>query len=606
MNDPMLNGGTSARGAQPDAFQRDAEPGVRDYAEMVWRRKWMLLLPMAMILVASAVVVYAMPAEYRSTGTILIERQEIPPDLVQSTVTSYAEQRIQVISQRVLTTDNLSRIVRKFDLYADERPEVPMERLLQRMRSKFNVEMVSAVVRDPRTGHRSNAAIAFNVSFDDASPAVAQKVANDLVSLYLEENLRTRTQAAADTARFLEEEVTRLGEQLGDIESRLAEFKRANVGRLPEQQDVNLQLLERAEQQLLETERQMRSLRERKIYLEAARAQIRKQPAAVATTEDGEPLDLDQKLRAAESLYVANSGVYAEDHPDMVRLRRQIDALRTELGGGTDANWIRQEIGRLQAELAASRDRYTDEHPDVQRLEQRIARLEQRLADVSRSGSSDPSGRGSTARSNPVAVELQAEIEAADAELASLAARREQIRKKLESLEQRVIDAPEVERQYASLVRDRDNLLSKYQELKAKQSNARIAESMEEERKGERFSLIEPPQVPQEPIRPDRLKFMALGAFVSVFGGVGTVTVAESMSDAVRGSAGVSRALGAPPISVIPYVRNRRDRRVRVAWIIVAVLVALALVGTALAAMHYFYMPLDVGWFKLLQMVDLQ
>ena len=197
---------------------------LHDYLSVVGRRKSQMLWAGLLILAASLAVAFGLPPVYRSTGTILIEQQEIPVELVRSTVTSYADERIQVIGQRVMTSANLLGIIDKYGLYPDERKREPAEVVVEDMRGDIKVDMVSAEVVDPRTGRPTQASIAFTVSYESRSPQLAQRVSNELVSLYLNENLKTRAQLASDAAKFLAEEGKRLSEQIAELEKKLAEF----------------------------------------------------------------------------------------------------------------------------------------------------------------------------------------------------------------------------------------------------------------------------------------------------------------------------------------------------------------------------------------------
>ena len=140
-----------------------------------------------------------LPPIYQSEGVILIESQEIPRDLVLSTVTSYAEQQIQVIKQRILTTSRILETLDKYDVYADERESSTVSLLVEKFRSNVQVDMINANVIDPTRGRAQRASIAFKVSFMDDSPGIAQKVANELVTMFLDENVKTRTSKAAET-----------------------------------------------------------------------------------------------------------------------------------------------------------------------------------------------------------------------------------------------------------------------------------------------------------------------------------------------------------------------------------------------------------------------
>ena len=160
------------------------------------------------MLVITILIVLLLPATYRSTGTILIESQKIPQELVQSTVTSFADERIQVIKQRIMTSQQLLAIIKKFNLYTDEIKKTARSEILNDMRNRIFIDRVSANVRNRQRG--ASALIAFTVAFEHKSPALTQKVANELVTLFLDENIKSRTTRAAETTKFLEKESDRL------------------------------------------------------------------------------------------------------------------------------------------------------------------------------------------------------------------------------------------------------------------------------------------------------------------------------------------------------------------------------------------------------------
>ncbi len=187
--------------------------GIGDYIAILKRRKMQLILPAAIIMLLSIGLALGLPSIYRSEATILIEQQEIPSELVRSTVTSYAGERIQVISQRVMTTENLGKIIDSYGLYKDERDDTSITLLAEALREDIELEMISADVVDPRSGRPTTATIAFKLSFSNKQPRVAQKVTNELVSLYLDENLRQRTQSALETSTFLSAEGEKLNQR---------------------------------------------------------------------------------------------------------------------------------------------------------------------------------------------------------------------------------------------------------------------------------------------------------------------------------------------------------------------------------------------------------
>ena len=199
-------------------------PDINDYLKIIKRRRKYLVLPFLAIAILSILLAVLLPSVFRSTATILIEEQEIPSELVHSTVTTFADQRIQVISQRIMTRANLMDVIQKFDLYPKERKSKSEERILEKMRKSIKVESISADVID-RHGSKTKATIAFTLSFEDKSSSLSQKVANELTSLFLKENIKSRTESAENTANFLSEESRRLKENIQLLQAKLAKFK---------------------------------------------------------------------------------------------------------------------------------------------------------------------------------------------------------------------------------------------------------------------------------------------------------------------------------------------------------------------------------------------
>src|SRR5580658_3724537 len=170
------------------------------------RRRRAVSVALIACVVPTMLLALLLPSYYQSSGVILIEQQEVPPELVRSMISAYADQRVQTINQRVMTTQNLLDIMRRYDLYADQRRYESREELVERMRKDIVFKMISADVVDPRSGLPRQATIAFSISFESRSPDKSAKVANELVTLYLNENLTERTRLAKEAASFLGEE----------------------------------------------------------------------------------------------------------------------------------------------------------------------------------------------------------------------------------------------------------------------------------------------------------------------------------------------------------------------------------------------------------------
>lgn len=568
----------------------DQGPSLRELIGVARRHALRMVAVALLVLGVALPAALLWPAVYRSSATILVEEQEIPRELVRSTITTYADERIQVISQQVMTRATLTRIVEKYDLYPRERRYVSNEEILDRMRRDIKLQTVNAEAASPRFGARAPT-IAFKLSFDSESPAKAQQVANELVTLYLNENLRTRRQRTEDTSSFLGDEAERLGKQIALIESKLAEFKRANAGRLPELQQLNMQMRDRAESELDEAARQIRLLEDRKVYLDS-QLTLLKETAPIPNERVLEP---DERLRSLRNQYAGQSGVYAESHPDLARMRREIETL--EKSTGAKAAPEPKAIDDARNELGRLSERYAADHPDVARQRKRVAALEAEQAKAPAGAARKPD--------NPAYVSLAAQIESATREAASLRKHREELRGRVATYNSRLEQTPNVEQVYRDLVRDHDNANAKYKDLRAKQMEAQVAQTLEKDRKGERFSLIDPPQYPEKPATPDRKKLLALAFAGSVGGGVGAAALAEGLNSTVKGARSLAALLEVPLLGVLPRAADPAARSRRRRLLLIGLGAALVLAAALLALVHVFVMPLDSLWYVLLRRLQL-
>jgi len=568
-----------------------AQYGLQDYVAILMRRRWQFLLPVLVLFVVAVLAAFLWPPTYQSSSTILIEEPDVPRDLVSSTVTSYADQRLQVITQRVMTTQNLIGIINKFSLYAKAREREPINLIVQDMREEIELDLLSADVVDPRSGRPTQATIAFTLTFRDRQPATAQRVLNELVSLYLSENLRTRREQAAETTEFLTSEVAKLGASVDRLESELAEFKRENAGRLPEQSALNLQLLDRTEREMIEIRRQIQSLDERQIYLDAELAQIN--PYDSYLVDGQRVLSPAERLRALQTQFISLQGIYGPKHPDVVKLSREIEALKLETGARADPAELALQLDAKRTELAIARERYSDGHPDVVRLQRQITATQAALT----AAESAPALDVAKARpDNPAYIQLQAQLEVVNSERNALATQRVALKAKSEDFEERILAAPQIEQAYRLLQRDYEDTIASYREVRAKETAAQLGQALETERKSERFSLIEPPDLPVEPVQPNRLAILVLGFVFSIAAGVGSVALFENLDQAVYGPKQLAGITGALPLVTVPHIKNRSDTRR--AWSRASLSIAgtVAVVVGGLYIVQVYVIPLDVLW----------
>ena len=578
---------------------------IQEYIAGIKRRKGKVVITFFILLLITVALAFGLPAVYRSSALILIEQQEIPEDLVRSTVTSYADQRIQVITQRAMRTKNLWDIVQRYDLYKKKRENYPKEVVIQEMRKDIAQNIISAEVVDPRTGRPTNATIAFELSYDNESPAMAQKVANDLSSLYLKENIKSRKQKASETSSFLTDETEKLEKKISQLEENLAKFKQENSGKLPELIDMNLSLMNRVDSQIDEVESQLRTLQERKIYLDSELAQLNPHSTLISSTGE-RILSPEDRLKMLQTQYLTESSKYAEDHPDLVRMTKEIEKLQSEIGWVDETESLSKQLETLRSELADLSGRYSDSHPDVKKVKREIESINGQLDTIrERQKQKAQIKSGFSKPDNPAYVQLKAQLEAALAEIKSLKLKRERLSEKYQEYEQRIIEMPIVEKDYRALLRDYDQAVAKHRDIKARQMEAKLGQSLEEGRKGERFELIEPPMLPEKPVKPNRIAILALGFFLSIAACLGMAIALDQIDPRVWGYNGVKTISGSAPLVAIPFIETPADRRRK--WIIRlgALIIIAALITLALFAIHLFYKPLDVLWYIIMRKAEL-
>jgi uncharacterized protein involved in exopolysaccharide biosynthesis len=570
---------------------------TREKLLALWRRRGIFWKVAAVAALATMLLAILLPATYRSTATILIEQQEIPQELVRSVISSYADQRVQVISQRVMTTQNLLSLVERYNLYPKIRERKPREVLLATMREDIGMHMISADVIDPRSGRPTQATIAFSVSYRSHSPEMALKVANELTTLYLNENLTSRTQTSQQTSAFFSEEATREQARMGELDKKLAAFKEKHHDELPELAQINIQTAERTDLDLRDAQNRIAAIDSQRVLLQAQLAQI--SPNTVVYSDTGQRVfGAEDRLKGLKAQLAGYKARYGPDHPDVISTQREVDGLEKEVKAedGT-ADRLRQ-LTEAKALLASDLEKYSADHPDVVRLNREIASLEKA---VQADANADTQRTERAHADNPVYIQVKGQLDALTVDRESAVKKRDELRAKFDDYEKRLAQSPDVERQFREMARELESAQLKYQEILSKQTEAQVSSNLESERKGEKFTLIEPPQPPEKPISPNRVLILIIGLLASGALGFGAVVLQDSLDASVRGPSDIRHLLQVPALASIPIIvtnadRDRTKRVNRYTW-------GGSAAGLLAAAVivHLFVRPLDVVWLGLLQ-----
>ena len=526
---------------EPNAMTLD------DYFTIVKRRKWSLILPALAVFLCAAIVAMALPSIYQSTSTILIEEQDIPEDFVMATVTSYAEQRLQSIYQRIVSFSRLLEIVNRFQLYPELKDKWTTEEIVEKMREDVLLEPISAEMVDRRTGRPTAATIAFTLSYEGKNPDTVQRVSNMLTSLFLEENLRVRERQATETSEFLENEMDKVKSDLAELEAKMATFKAAHINELPDLLQVNMQSLNSLESNAERLNEQLRSLKEREGYLQTQLASI--------------------------------SPSFEEEKRDKVRL------------------------AELKVQLVHLKSRFSEKYPDVIKTKAEIAELEKQAND-SRVKSDNP-GHSDDPPDNPAYITLAAQLSSTQVEIVSLNRQIGEFNKMANEYRRRIANSPKVEEAYRAIFTERNNTQAKYDDLMRKHMEARVAQGLEKEQKGERFTLIDPARLPETPDKPNRMAIILIGMVLGMGAGVGWASLKEFTDQSIRDSTSLALATSFPVLASIPEIVTQEDiqRKKKKRNIIIIVLVLGVVISVVL--FHFLVMDLNVFWAKLMRKVRL-
>jgi len=532
-------------------------PRLGDYWAILKRRRWYFVVPFLATLYISFLLALGLPSIYRSQATILIERQEIPANLVESTVTGYVQERIEAIRQHLMSPERLWGIAEKLNLYPELRAEGDRQGVVEKMKENIFVDMVDIKTSQAGASSQGMATVAFTVAFEDPSPETARVVATELAELYMSENRRKRGEQAAEVSSFLEDEAERLAKKMAESERRLADFKKKHLGATPELANLNMRLLEQTENKIQRLDDRIRAFEDRKMALESQLA-ITSPHKDVYTDKGARVQSPGERLSSLTTEYLRLSAIYAQDHPDVVKLRREITALENQTGLNSGASSLVAKLSTQREQLAKLRERYSDAHPDVKKLQQSVAALERELRNLSIDRSATVIN-APTRPDNPAYISLQTQLNSVIADIAADQSTRRKLEQKLEKYESRLATTPAVERDFLALTRDYENAKKKYAEIKDKLLEARMAEQLEAGGKGERFTMIARPFTPSTPEKPNRLGIALIGGVLAFALGLAGVAMKEYSDHTIQGSKGVLAISQAPPLVCIPYICNNQD-----------------------------------------------
>ena len=558
--------------------QNDSKLNIDDLVAAIKRRFPLLVLTMILVFSIIAIISLKLPKVYYSEASILVEKPDIPEELVDINASSYIIDRIEIFKKKLITKKNLQQLLGRLDL---SETETSNSMTLLDIQEAISIEVVDVQSINSKSGKPSISTIGVTVGFEAETPRLTQLGANLVAEMVLQSHRKDREDKAAHVTTFLKSETERLGNELTSEEQQLAQFKQHNAQQLPNLLEVNMRMLEQTETKIdieartiQELEFKRSALIEKLEYLD---------PMLSTVTSQKKGVSLVDELNQLKTKKVYLSSIYSPEHPDVVNLESKILSLEKIVKQISSNAEVNNDIQQLKNSLVTLKLKYSDNHPDVISLKNALSRKEQLINnDVKESDFVQ-----SYQSVSPEFTQVNNELRATKTGLYSAQKRKtEQLRKK-EDYETRIFNTPVVEKEYLAITRTYQEKLEAYKQVNDKLLKARIAENIEKNQKNERLTLLESASLPLIPIRPNRLGIALLGGFLAFFCGICAATAAEFKDNSVRGIRDVLAIMEAPPLASIPTI-NQQVLYTSGGFIFLMVCLALAVSGLSLYLFNYY------------------
>jgi polysaccharide biosynthesis transport protein len=524
--------------------QGSGEFNLQQWLGVAKRRQIHFLIPFFIGWLVVWTASWVLPSRYKSGTLILVEQPTMPKDYVTPNVNDDLQERLQSITEQILSRTRLLHIIDQYNLYAGGYAQTP-DGKVDEMRKDIEISLV----RDP-----SQRVTAFNVYYSSHDPYVAQQVTSELTNLFINENLEVRQQQSEDTTKFLQDQMESARKSLADQEEKIREYKAQHIGALPTQLGSNLQILSGLQSQLQAENDALNNAKQQHVYLETLLSQYR---------------SLEVSPKSSSSSEAAPLGLPAID----------------------------QELEKLRAQLADLSSRYTDKHPDVIKLKDQIAKTEkmrdQLVADLKAKASAQSDDNTAVQETaggaQPTAIaQLQSQLKVNQIEIQNRERSIQALEGRINDYQARLNEEPVREQQLSDLTRGYDQQKANYDDLLKKRNESAMATSMELLQQGERFRILDPPSLPVKPDFPNRLKFCGIGLGVGLALGVVVAGAFEFMDDCLYEEKQITNLLPVAVLSEIPDVistqdEQRQQRRLWPSWVATGVVCLIVLAGSAIS-----------------------
>ncbi|HSZ93524.1 MAG TPA: hypothetical protein VK822_29580 [Acetobacteraceae bacterium] len=512
-----------------------------DYVDSLRRRRRLLLTIWVPIVLLTMLLAVGLPSEYGSTATF-----QLKTDLNDhARGDNYADRYISGLTGTVLGSPELRAALGSLAPYPTLKDDPGAA--LKKLQGDVRADMLTQKILDPQTGLERNINTGFTVTYVNRDPETAQKVSTWLANAFIVDGRRAAAEQVLTESRFYAAEADRQRAKIMESEARLARFKEQNFDRLPDTTQANLNIKGMTDQDLQGVERDLLAQQQNRTFVLQQLQQARAAGGNVDT------------LRALEAEYAKKAAVYDPNHPDMIALRQQIDAMRSGAATSGTGSDLEAQLAAQRASLAEMRQRYSEDYPDVKRLERSIQELQARVA----SGEKDSTTYVSR---TPAVVQLETQLNGVETQIAALERQRGELREKEANLQSRLQSTPEVERAYDTLNRDAVTARQMYDQLNSKRMDADIRAAAIKIGTADQFTLLAPPLIPKSPTKPPRIGIAVIGVIAATFLALMVALGVSALDSSVRGSRDLVALLDLTPIAVVPLIRNaesvqRRRRR---------------------------------------------
>lgn len=532
---------------------------LEDYIDLLRRHRGWIFGPLFAMLVVTVVGCYLWPDTYESQASLRIVSPTLDPNLALSPINSQLSDRLNSMASTILSRTVLQTIIQTHDLYPKDRSRLPIEDVIETMRKRITIEPVTSTSANP--GNRNTSAFRIKFSYEDRFKA--QKVVGELVSRFINENQKEKTSGVVQGLNLFRDRLDQAQKELETAETKLAQFRAAHQGRLPDQENSVLQ--------------QMNTLQTRLSLLNSSLSRATQDKMMLETN-----LGVEQERRRSVKEYVEVS------EPERAKNERLQEYDR--------------EIRKLEDSISVLRESVTEKHPDMIQVRQRLATVKKERDALFKEESAKKNSEGATRKIlDPQAVRLaqehegnikryQAQIEAKNLEIETLNREAREVSQQVKSLNEKVQGIPLSEKEYSELIRERDVAKERFQEANLKHNRMQSGEEIETRKLGETLEQLDSPLLPQSPSEPKRPLIIGIGVALGLFIGLVTAGARELKDTSLKNLKDVRAYTKMTILGSIPLLENDLvvRRRRRIAWLgwTVGVILGIALMS---ASVVYYY-----------------